>query len=520
MKTLQYIGLMGLTLSLTYAQAQEKQLINKSNYQYYDAIQLWQQTSNAAGLTRDPLIERGVNKLAFTHQKGSYHTTQDGNENNRLQFDSESYKRIGKYLYGYGRFGFEIQRQFGRAWSDVYRSHFSNPYFSGSSIMGKYDMQNLDFTASLATLPIKHFTFGMRLDYRVGDLSRLRDPRSRTQLADYKIAPSITYQLKDHVIGWSIAYQRRKEKIPNITTVQTDPNMVYYLFNGMEHASAIIGGHNGFEREFVEHRLHTELSYQFHHGNLNTLLTLGTSIATENVWGDNKFSPGIYKERNYHLSLMNRFRTHNGLHHLDIGTMYRQGVADEYLQQKTIVKDPLTGIESQSWNTLLTYNIRYSIDEIKTKLHYRYDWLSTNSNALSAFAGLQAEYLVDKEQMHLPHSERNLHTTNITMELGKGLNLQHNRQLWLNLDMGYLFNIKSELQLNNITTDLAKNVLIPDQSYYGASAFHSHLSLTYTFPIKLKSQTNTWFINGEAGYVSTNRHTQAHNLTFGIGFYH
>lgn len=103
-------------------------------------------------------------------------------------------------------------RQFNRSWSDVLRSHHSNPYFSGSSIKGKYDFQNFDLSAALATLPIKNFTFGARLDYKVGDLSRLKDPRSRTNLADYQLTPAVTYTWNKHSLGLSGYYHRRKEK--------------------------------------------------------------------------------------------------------------------------------------------------------------------------------------------------------------------------------------------------------------------------------------------------------------------
>ena len=54
------------------------------------------------------------------------------------------------------------------------------------------------------------FTGGVRLDYQVGDLSRLRDPRSRSELLDYKLTPSLTYTSGQHTLGISGHYRRRK----------------------------------------------------------------------------------------------------------------------------------------------------------------------------------------------------------------------------------------------------------------------------------------------------------------------
>lgn len=224
-------------------------------------------------------------------------------------------------------------RQFNRSWSDVLRSHHSNPYFSGSSIKGKYDFQNFDLSAALATLPIKNFTFGARLDYKVGDLSRLKDPRSRTNLADYQLTPAVTYTWNKHSLGLSGYYHRRKEKIPNITTVQTDPNLKYYTFTGMENTDGTTGGYSGFEREFVNHEFGGELSYQYKNERIQTLTTLSYAKGNEDVWGDIKYSPGKY-HTTYNLLSMNRIKSGRTEHIIDISINYQTGKADEYRQEK------------------------------------------------------------------------------------------------------------------------------------------------------------------------------------------
>ena len=261
-----YILFTGLMVTALCIHAQDIELQTKEKYEYADATQLWRRTLNPAGLSLDTLTNRGISYFEFSHQQGTHYRVQDGDEQNKLLFTSERYQKIGKYLYGYGRFTFDMGRQFNRSWSDVLRSHHSNPYFSGSSIKGKYDFQNFDLSAALATLPIKNFTFGARLDYKVGDLSRLKDPRSRTNLADYQLTPAVTYTWNKHSLGLSGYYHRRKEKIPNITTVQTDPNLKYYTFTGMENTDGTTGGYSGFEREFVNHEFGGELSYQYKNG--------------------------------------------------------------------------------------------------------------------------------------------------------------------------------------------------------------------------------------------------------------
>lgn len=382
-----YILFTGLMVTALCIHAQDIELQTKEKYEYADATQLWRRTLNPAGLSLDTLTNRGISYFEFSHQQGTHYRVQDGDEQNKLLFTSERYQKIGKYLYGYGRFTFDMGRQFNRSWSDVLRSHHSNPYFSGSSIKGKYDFQNFDLSAALATLPIKNFTFGARLDYKVGDLSRLKDPRSRTNLADYQLTPAVTYTWNKHSLGLSGYYHRRKEKIPNITTVQTDPNLKYYTFTGMENADGTTGGYSGFEREFVNHEFGGELSYQYKNERIQTLTTLSYAKGNEDVWGDIKYSPGKYHTTTYNLLSMNRIKSGRTEHIIDISINYQTGKADEYRQEKIIEKDPVTGIESSYWNTLLTYDERYTVDLLNANLHYRLLWSNHHTGEATAYAG-------------------------------------------------------------------------------------------------------------------------------------
>ena len=173
------VSLATLLSPCTYAQ--------ESEYRYDDAMQLWHQTDNAAGLGLDNSRDRGYAEFNLEHRSGDYHRTQEGNQRNQLKFTTERYQQISILFVGYGRLQFDMDRTKDRAWCDVMRPYNSNPFFSGSSIGGSYDTQNFDCTATISTIPIplsgeamdREITFGIKLDYKVGDLSRLSDPRSR-----------------------------------------------------------------------------------------------------------------------------------------------------------------------------------------------------------------------------------------------------------------------------------------------------------------------------------------------------
>lgn len=77
--------------------------------------------------------------------------------------------------------------------------------------------------------------------------------------------------------------------------------------------------------------------------------------------GRHQHSPGKYHTTTYNLLSMNRIKSGRTEHIIDISINYQTGKADEY-RQKIIEKDPVTGIESSYWNTLLTYDERYTVD--------------------------------------------------------------------------------------------------------------------------------------------------------------
>lgn len=516
-----YILFVGLATcwALT-SRAQQLQQQTKETYEYADALQLWRNTQNPAGLSLDTLVERGVSYFTLSQAQGSHYRVQDGDKLNQLLFTSERYQKIGKYLYGYGRFIFDMGRQFDRSWSDVLRSHHSNPYFSGSSVKGKYDFQNFDLTAALSTLPIGDFTFGAQLDYKVGDLSRLRDPRSRTYLADYRLTPAATYSHGNHTVGLSGHYRRRKEKIPNITTVQTDPSLKYYVFTGMENANGSVGGYQGFQREFVDHEFGGELTYGYRNGRVHSLTALSYAKGNEDVWGDIKYSPGKYRITDSQLLSMLRIESGRTDHLINLDVKYQSGKADEFRQEKVTEKNPTTGIESSYWHTLITYKERYTADLLDANMHYRLQWVNRPTGETYAYAGARARFYSAEDKYNLPVSKLTIHQADISLEGGYAFLRKESRSLWVEAEAGYQAALSADLSLADPTTDYAQGVLLPDMTFYKASFAHGRLDVQYQMPISIKKHTNVWFVKASAAYLKTNKHTNFKTFGISLGLYH
>jgi len=506
---------------------------NEGQYRLADATQLWRLTDNAAGLGIDNSDNRGYAEFDFQHSEGDYRRVQEGGQRNQLKFDTERYQRIGQMLVGYGRFTFGMDRTKDRSWCDVMRPYNSNPFFSGSSISGKYDTQQFDFSAALSTIPIplagdeadRELALGCRLDYKASDLSRLRDPRSRSELLDYKIAPAVTYTFGRNTLGLAGYYDRRKEKIPNITTVQNDPNLMYYQMTGMEQATGLVGGYSGFQREWVNHQLGAELTFSLTPapsrkggvGGGASLNSIGIARGKEDVWGQYKYSPGQYTSYIYKVSSYNRLRSKSGsvLHQLDLEADFQQAYADEYRQTLVQERDADKGYTSYRYDTQITYKKRYQVQTYDACLHYRYN--GVNGDAIYGYLGAAASLQGAANKHLLPTSKLEYQRMNFSVEAGHAL---LNDRLWFDAIITYSHAPKADLSLAEATTDYAVQVLEPDMAYYSANFRRGQLSLKYLFPFTFKGIHSNAYIKAYADILKAQHSLDRKTFGATLGLYY
>ena len=502
------------------------QTMTEEKYQLADERQVWSESHNAAGLAHDvsdSTDNRGVAYIDLQHRSGDYHRVQEGNQLNQLHFFTERYQKIGKYLYGYGSFDFDMGRTKERAWSDVLRTYNSNPFISGSSVFGKYDTQNFTLNAKLATVRLGHFNYGAALYYKVGDLSRLRDPRSRVRLADYRLTPSVTYTTGSHTVGLAAWYHRYKEKLAGLTTVQTDPNLKYYIMTGMEHVSGSVGGYNAYWREYVNHELGVELGYSYNGDGFRTVSTVLLSRGTEYVYGQYKYEPGRWHTYNYGISTRNRIGKGTLLHSIDARVNYEQGYADQYNSELVTEKDG--AYTTQYWERTMTFKKRYQLKKLDASLHYRLSFVG--DDAVKGYIGASYDLQTVSNKHLLPMSQLEYASSLIGIEGGYGF---INRRLWVRVNASYHVSHKADLTLNDAfavqgesLTDkafYAQSVLLPDMAYYDANYWQSRLELTWQQPLTIKKQHTQWFVKLYGTYLKTNNSLERRSAGLSIGLYY
>jgi len=490
-------------------------LVDKSYYMAMDSRRLWNGSDNAASFTLDTMANFGKTFFNMQHSDGTFHRVQEGNQTNQLQFFAERYQKIGKYLYGYGKFLFDHGRTKERAWCDELRPYESSPFFSGSSIYGKYDFQYFDLTAAVGTVNFGGWRFGGRIDYKVGDFSRLRDPRSRSELLDYKFTPSLTYSSGAHTLGLSGYYQRRKEKVPNISTVQSDATIVYYTMSGLENADGTTSGYSGFMRQWVDHRFGATASWAIDMPRLRQLTELHIDRGEEKISGTYLYEPGRYYSYKYGIQSHTLLPRRHALHRLDLGLQYEQAYADEYRQQLTQTIDSLTGYTSYKYVNSIVFKKRYQLTVLDASMKYRYTALADNGKA-RAYAGVALDYHGAKTKRLLSLST--LEYGRLTPRIEGGYGWMGGR-LWTELSFDYSISTRSDLALADATTEYAVGVLVPDQTYYEANYWRGHAAITYQLPLSIKKWPAAWFIKLYGDYLSTDNSLNKKEVGVTIGLF-
>lgn len=510
----------------TMAQTPSDSLVGEPEYRYKNLTQLWHNTSNAAGLSLDDSSNRGFASIGFSHRGGDYHRVQEGGAMNNMQFFTERYQRLGRYLYSYGKVDFNLGRTKDRAFADQYRPYNSNPYQSGSDIAGSYDHQDFDMVASVGTTDFSGWRFGLQLNYQLGDLSRLRDPRSRSQLLDYRLTPSVSYTMGGHTLGLSGYYDRRKEKMGPLVTVQSDATLTYYLFSGMEYATGTIGGYSSFNREWVNHQVGAAMDYGYRSDSFHTLNSFGISRGEEYAYGTYKYEPGRYFTYLYNVQSQNRLLTGSVLHQVDVRMDWQQGYADEYRQQLIIKNDPQIGTTSYTYEKQLEFRKRYQVRTFDCTFRYRANFLNDASSrllqqataSLKGYTGFSIDTHKASNRHLLPLSSSDYSRINFQLENGISLFKQH---LTADLTLGYSVSTRADLQLADDSSVLAQRVLLKDLPYYDANLLHGRLQVMYQFPLTIKKSRAMWFVKAFGDFTSANSagHPNLYNVGFSVGLF-
>ena len=480
--------------------------------------QVFEGTYNAAGMGLFQPASGSLTSLSGQYGKGDFRRAQEGDSFRGFTFSTLRYDRFNEWLFMRGSFHYSFDRETNRKWSDVRDPWLSNPFIYGSSVAKDYTSHQGGLSFDLYTAPLLGWiSAGLRMKYEVDDISGLRDPRPRTQCLRLHVVPSVLFSIGAHQVGLDFGYGFDKEKLNNLTTIQSYPNLYYYRMSGVGFVEGTIGGYGAFKRQFEGHRGLGDLSWGYASGALRMLVSGGAEYFTQNVLGDKKQSPGAYNEWTYRGRAEMQITSGKYLHRVLLNGQARDGGADEYLQELQSTHDE-RGVSSENWVTLYTYRNRYMVKTGRVEGSYSLYGGFNGKDYLWRVSGSAGWSMFSREHF-LPYSNFGAVQWHGSLSgLVRVLELNGHR-LELSLDVATTLRGKvwQELYQDNL---YVQEVLLPDRDYY--SRHHLDLSgdITWTFPLNLgKAGLANGFVRFGGEWIRAFPKAQWYQLALSVGLF-
>lgn len=459
-------------------------------------------TNNAAGMGLAQPSAGSKTQLAVFDQFGDYHLAQQGDGDLGFRFSTLRYDTFNDKLFMRGSFYYQLDREKNRPWSDVMDPWFSIPYIYGSSVAKDYDSHDCGLAFDLYTAPLGDWiSVGVKTDYRVADISGKRDPRPRTGFLDLQVVPSALVTLGAHHIGLDVGYGYAKEKLSGLTTIQSYPNLYYYKMTGLDHVDGALSAYTGFKRQFSGNRFLGDLQYSFDGRVVGLLVSAGMEYRRLDAYGDKMQSPGSFNRITYNALANLTLKPGRGLlHRFFLKAEYGDAGADEYLQELTAVKDPVTGATTETWETLYTYKDRYQLKTMDARFTYKlygtdgysdYRWSVGAGAALNSF----------RKEYYLPYS--GFQNRALTFSLDGSYRLIELKGHKLDLRASGAFRKALRTALSVEGDNLyVQEVLMPDRAYYAKDAFSVQGCILWEFPLNLgKAGLASGYVRLDGGFT-------------------
>ena len=467
-----------------------------------ELFQAFSLTNNAAGMGLAQPSAGSKTQIRLYDEAGDYHLTQKGNEEMGFRFSTLRYDTFNDKLFMRGSFYYNLGKEKNRPWSDVMDPWFSIPYIYGSAVSKDYDSHDCGLTFDLYTAPLANWiSVGVRTKYRVADISGLLDPRPRTGYLNWQAVPSALVTLGAHHIGLDFGYGYSKEKLSNLTTVQTDPRIAYYKMTGLEHMDGAVLAYKGFKRQFEGGRFIGDLSYSYAAGPVSVLVSGGMEYGALSAIGDKMQITGTYNYLEYNGLVDATYRGGRLVHNLRVNGRYKDAGADEYIQELVAEKNPDTGVTTQTWETIYVYRNRYMLKTWNIDASYRiyggysgkdYIWSAGLGGALEGF----------RKDYYLPSSHFLSSALNLSVNGSVRLFQVKGHKLELALDGSFRKSLGSDLTLT-LDNEYVREVLTPDKAYYDKDALRASGSVTWTFPLSLgKAGKASGYLRVEGGHLA------------------
>jgi len=458
----------------------------------------WNSMPTPAAIGFSTQSEGNQVSLGLDHQSGDYKLSEQAGRNNALLFDASMFQKIGEKFRFYGHFGLNYSHQDDRAYYDLIFPT-ENAFVMGANRKGKYNQYVYDLNFKVATTDFNGWNFGMGIDYKAADLSRILDPRPRVLAAQYQLTPAVTYQLNEsNRLGVSAYYRFEKQRMTGITQVDADTNYTYYFTTGLDNAYTTVD-FGGFFRIYSDNIVGLDMQYGFTSQDWTWTSSVGIAHHDLKMTGSERRIPGTYTQDVFRASTNVTWKRPNGLHVFGLKGSYQDGSNTAYIQKYVQTTDDYGNV-SEKWVTEYK-NKTYTHSNYDVSASYDYFLGDIDNKDYSMKFGISGSMHHFERKYLLPTSKHDM--TNATADAYYSLRLynKNEHRVWFTVGGGIVSPLdQSMLLINN--NDYAGLVLRPNETYYNLSAYNYKVDVNYSFPIAVGTSELVGYI--KAMYKQTN----------------
>lgn len=512
--------------------ANAQNITSEMGHELHTIKNTWLISPNAAALGFANFKSYGITSIGYQHTEGNLKRAQQGDSNGGLLFSSQRYNQLNNGWYTWGQFEFQTNREKNKNWSNVFNPYNDSPYIFGDSVKATYDKQLFDLKAKIAKRVNDSWGFGLALNYHAGDMSRIRDPRTRTFLANYSAHPSVLFVLSpNHQVAANVGLGFEKEKMPSVVTIQTDPKIDYYFFLGNENAYAVLDGYKGFSRQYTT--LNYSIGVQHIYKNEKSELYNALSYLKRNqqVLGSERESPGSFNSTQYAFDSKFYSTFSDWLFTYDLKSYFKTGAANEFLQERIETRNPETGVTSREWVTLFAYENRYISNSYNVNFRTDIRRLMRENTEYLWKAGLLFNVDGFANRYYMPYSVFESRKATAGLYGAYRIFEKGGHSILLNANAAHAFSMLNNVEFNDIslstssifdsnyekaTKRVAAEIIMTDASFWAQDTWSYLIALNYTFPIQLKSNKLTGEL--KAFYQNTDGKSLGDRRFMGLSF--
>lgn len=469
-------------LSTLASEPLEKKSSSLLTFRQIEAENNWFQSGNAAGLKQMPELFPAELKLGYEYSDGNFHTIFEGQSVKMHEFDSRSYRKIGK-TYLFGSFSYQKSFESGLNFSNTNHPELNYPYLLADTV-GKdtYDREFFKLKGIISSPVCSQLDWGLSFDYQVGVASQNRDPRPENKVMQANISPGLLYKSDQLRLGLNLIYGYYNEDIA-ISVVETGAQKSLFQIHGpgvfTYHVSS------SFYRLYQQHKLGGGMQLGLNRGNFTNLFHSNLVFSNQTVddgrrgsiatWAATKNDSEL-DAAEWSLSDVVSLKEENKVHQLSAKVQLVSKRGTEFIQRLEKINE--TGLEH--W---ITYRKEQKYYSLKTKAELKYQLISKNENELmNSLFSAALNYSTFQEDYHLPdfyQSFRNLKF------MASYLKLFDFSRSSLSAELNFKGQFKLGAQQNfDETQFMIQKIFKPEFDFRTETYFSPGISLGYEVPFR------------------------------------